>query len=383
MAIYFTTFFLSAFLLFIAEKNRKSNKLIVVIALLIPIMLAGLRKIGIGTDTEVYVNVLYDAASSSSGFIDYLGKKVYSSFQIKPVTNWEIGYNLLVYVSTKITHSYQGVLFATHLLIITFVYQGLVKIQGNFSRAWAMLVFYFMFYSSSLNLMRQWIAISIIFYGFHFLQDKQPKKYLICVVLAMLFHNSSVIGIVLLIIYKFFSELSIKRTLAINSKELDTNVTKVILFAGICLLFLVGLGLIANILGSINAVFARYARLYISGSVQFMPMQLIRRLPIMILLILNWKRISRREHDTAFLYGMFIVDTAISQLGSLTSQSSRMGYFFSIYEIVLLAELTYGRKKEWKIFYGVILTAYLALFFYYDNVLMGRAEIIPYMFYFN
>lgn len=384
MAIYFGTFFLSTFFLFIAEKTRSPyRKIIIAIGLLIPIMLAGMRKIGIGTDTEVYVNVLYEAAHSSSGFFDYLGQEVYSSFQMKPVTSWEIGYNLLVYISTKITNSYQGVLFATHLLTIAFVYKGLEKLEANFSRAFAMLIFYFMFYASSLNLMRQWIAISIIFYGFHFIQDGKTKKYLFCVILAMLFHNSAIIGIIIWLIYYFFENFNSERELAIGGKRLDSNLNNLIIFSIVCLAFLLGISIVANILGSINAVFARYARLYISGNVQLMPMQIIRRLPIILLLIINWKRLNSIEKNTPFFYAMVVLDVAISQLGSLTSQSSRMGYFFSVFEIIILTELTCKRKRDWKILYGVVLIMYCAMSFYYDNVLMGRSEIVPYLFYFN
>lgn len=384
MAIYFGTFFLSTFFLLIAEKTRSPyRKIIIAIGLFMPIMLAGMRKIGIGTDTEVYVNVLYEAAHGSSGFFNYLGQKVYSSFQMKPVTSWELGYNLLVYISTKITNSYQGVLFATHLLTVTFVYKGLEKLDANFSRAFAMLIFYFMFYASSLNLMRQWIAVAIIFYGFHFIQDGQTKKYLFCVVLAMLFHNSAIVGIIIWLIYNFFEKFNSKRGLAIGGKELDSNLNNLIIFTIVCVAFLLGISIVANILGSINAVFARYARLYISGSVKLMPMQIIRRLPIILLLIVNWNRLNSIEKNVPFYYAMVVLDVAISQLGSLTSQSSRMGYFFSVFEIVILAELTRGRRRDWKILYGLVLILYGAMSFYYDNVLMGRSEIVPYLSYFN
>ena len=77
MAIYFGTFVLSAFFLLIAEQTRGSyRKVITAIGLFIPILLAGTRKIGIGTDTEVYVNVLYEAAHNSKSFFDYLGQKL-------------------------------------------------------------------------------------------------------------------------------------------------------------------------------------------------------------------------------------------------------------------------------------------------------------------
>ena len=246
-----------------------------------------------------------------------------------------------------------------------------------------MLIFYFKFYASSLNLMRQWIAVAIIFYSFHFIQDGQTKKYLFCVILAMLFHNSAIIGIIIWLIYIYFEKFNSKHGLAIGGKELDSNLNNLIIFTIVCVSFLLGISIVANILGSINAVFARYARLYISGSVKLMPMQIIRRLPIILLLIINWKRLNDVDKNVPFYYAMVVLDVTISQLGSLTSQSSRMGYFFSIFEIVILAELTHERRIDWKILYGLVLILYGTMSFYYDNVLMGRSEIVPYLFYFN
>ena len=185
MVIYFSSFFISVLLLFMAEKKYFSNKFLTIIALIIPILLAGLRKEGIGTDTEVYANVLYQAAKEANDFFDYLGKNVYSSFQNKPVSNWEIGYNLLVYVSVKLTGSFQGILFFTHFFIIFLIYKGLKDFKGYFWTFWAILIFYFMFYGSSLNIMRQWLAIAIIFYGTHYLQQNKDERFIAMVLIAM------------------------------------------------------------------------------------------------------------------------------------------------------------------------------------------------------
>lgn len=386
MAIYFMSFFLSTCLFWLAEKvkiGRISKKIIVIFALFIPIALAGMRKIGIGTDTTVYTNVLFDAAKESGNFLEYLGRYVYSSFQNKRVASWEIGYNVLLYLSAKLTGSYQGVLFATHLLIIFLIYGGLKHSKGHYSSFFGMFSFYLLFYGNSLNAMRQWIAVSVLFYGFHYLQENQNKKYFLTIIIAILFHNSGAIGILLWFIYKFFRDWHSKHSLYVNEKKIDENIYKLLLFFIIGIIALAGLSTFGYVLGSINSIFARYVRLYISANVSIMPMQIIRRLPIAILLIINWKNINRSSKSVPFLYGMFIGDLLISQLGSITAQSGRIGFFFGVYEILLFSELVHSQKRGSRIIYGSVMTIYYCLSFYYDFVLMGRAEIVPYLFYFN
>lgn len=386
MEIYLITFSLSSFLLLLAEKgeNKKFTKrLLVFLGLLLPTLLAGFRKVGVGTDTKVYVYVLYEAAKKSKTFFGYLGSFVYSNFQNKAVTQWEIGYNLLVYLSAKLTRSFQGVLFFTHALIIMFVYKGLKKLNGSFSIAFSMLSFYLMFYGTSLNLMRQWIAISILFYGFHFLIEKNIKMYLLTIVLATLFHNSGVIGILLLFLYYYIEKTNGKVSIAIGNLVIDKEIKKVLITFAVAVVLLLGLEIFASVLGSINGIFARYARIYISGTIKIMPMQIVRRIPILVILICNWKKIKQKIPFSGFLYVMFTLDLVASQLGGITNQSSRIGYYFSVYELILLPGIIGTQRKAERFLLELFFCLYYIFCFYYDMVLMGRAEIIPYLFYFQ
>lgn len=384
MTVYITTFFFSAMLLGIAEKkNGGGAKCIAIIGLILPICIAGFRKIGIGTDTEVYVNVLFDAAKNSVNFLDYLNKRVYSSFQYKSVMNWEIGYNALLYLATKVTGTIQGVFFLTHFVIVTFIYKGLKEYENEISVSCGMLVFYLMFYGGSLNAMRQWIAISIIFWGTHFLVKKQKRNFFIAVGIALLFHNSSVIALIIYAVYVYINQIEQKRKIVIGSKQLSNDGNKILVIVAIGIASLLCLNLIGSVLSSISGVFARYVRIYISGTVHIMPMQIIRRMPILFLVFVNWKCLKEKYSNVSFLNSMLIIDTLVSQLGGITAQSSRMGYFFSVYEVVLIPELIAVKNGNKKMLYFVSLALFLFAEFYYDNVLMGRSEIIPYMFYFE
>lgn len=386
MEIYLITFSVSCFLLLLAEKlesKKVTKKILVFLGLLLPILLAAFRKVGVGTDTKVYVYVLYEAAKKSKTFFEYLSSIVYSNFQYKAVTQWEIGYNLLVYFSTRLTGSFQGVLFFTHALIITFVYKGLKKINGSFSITFSMLLFYLMFYGTSMNLMRQWIAISILFYGFHFLIEKNIKMYVLTIVVATLFHNSGVIGILLLFLYYYIEKSNGKVSILFGNLVIDKKIKKVLIIFAVAVVLLLGLEIFASILGSIKGVFARYARIYISGTIKIMPMQIVRRIPTFVILICNWKKIKQKIPFDGFLYGMFILDLVASQLGGITNQSSRIGYYFSVYELILLPGIIGTQRKAERFLLVLFFYLYYAFCFYYDMVMMGRAEIIPYLFYFQ
>lgn len=386
MAIYLITFSLSSFLLMLAEKGKGkkiTKEVLVFLGLLLPILLACMRKVGIGTDTKVYTSVLYDAALNSNSFFDYLGKYVYSNFQNKAVTKWEIGYNLVVYFSTRLTGSIQGVFFFTHALIIGFIYKGLEKIEGNFSISFSMFLFYLLFYGTSLNLMRQWMAISILFYGFHYLQKGNIKKYIFTVVTATLFHNSGIIGVLILLLYFYLESEKKNIDIAIGERIIDIGIRRVIIVCGVAILLLVGLETLARVLGSINAVFSRYVRVYISGTIKIMPMQIVRRIPILVIVFYNWKRLKQMEPAAPFLCGMLILDLITSQLGGITNQSSRLGYFFSVYEILLFGETVQSCQKRQRFLLDCFFLVYYAFWFYYDMVLMRRAEIVPYLFYFQ
>lgn len=385
MAVYIMMFVSSSILLKVSgRKKGLEAKVLVILALLLPIAVAGFRKVGIGTDTEVYVNVLYEAAKKSTSFFDYLSKKVYSSFQYKSVMNWEIGYNALLYCATKLTKSIQGVFFATQLIVIYFIYKGIKEYKdGYYSIAMAMFVFYFMFYGSTLNAMRQWIAIAIIFWGTHFLNNKQDKYFCITVIAALLFHYSAIIGFLIWLVYRYMDSERQKWSLVSNGVTLSKDLYKIVIIMLLGIFCLVGINAIGAFLSSINGVFARYVRLYITGTVQFMPMQLLRRIPVIFMVVINWKRVQERFPKSGFIILMLVLDIITSQLGGISAQSSRIGYFFSVYETILIAEIISVNRRNTRIVYYFFFVVFLFAGFYYDNILMGRSEIVPYLFFFN
>ena len=91
--IYLVMFSTSSFLFWIAEHTRKKikRKWLVILAVLLPAILAGCRADNIGTDVLVYGRGFYYVAANYNNFIDYYSRFVYSILS-------DPGYYLLNYV---------------------------------------------------------------------------------------------------------------------------------------------------------------------------------------------------------------------------------------------------------------------------------------------
>ena len=163
--IYILFFLISCLFFWLSEKckNRIARNLLAIIAILIPCILAGLRSDTIGTDVKVYVEPMYNAAKESHNLTDYMNQRWFVIWRYMYVNKFEIGFSFMIYFIQKFGGSLSIVLFFIQLLIIAPIYIGLKKINKPYPICFCMLVFFLLFYNTSLNMMRQWIAMAILF----------------------------------------------------------------------------------------------------------------------------------------------------------------------------------------------------------------------------
>lgn len=290
--IYVVVYAISVLLIYIVY-NKKQNKTIkaflILGALSLPIILAGMRKIGIGTDTVGYAKSVFQLAMNSRNLTEFFSTTIMFNFTTVTVSKWELGYVLFVYFITKLFHSYQIMLAVTHAIIIVLIYKGLHVYKNKISVWLGMLIFYFLFYASSLNLMRQWMAISIVFFAFQYLLKNMKKTYIVLVLLATSFHYSAILGLAIMFLYYFLINDKKKYiTVFVGGQRLDSTTIKIgiILFGGIALLF--SIPILSRILSAIGL--SRYASLYLIGSVSFKSNQIIRRIPFIFLVLYGIKK---------------------------------------------------------------------------------------------
>jgi hypothetical protein len=200
MLIYLFTFFISLCFFYLAEKTAKSKKLFLTfcfLGILSTSMLAGFRNIEVGVDVKLYVTFAFDYAKIRS-LPMYLS--LFSNSALFYTSIWII---------TKLFHSIVASLFFIEFFIEFFVLLSLLKSFKKESKyhIWiGMLVYYLVFYNYSLNLMRQLMALSVLLFALqYYLLENKALKYFFVTLIAILLHNTALIGFILFFVYRLHS----------------------------------------------------------------------------------------------------------------------------------------------------------------------------------
>lgn len=390
--IYLLVFILSAILIRLSETNNKYKKIIVFFALLLPCLLAGLRNVQVGTDTKWYPKLLYDAAVSNVSFKNYYNIVIYTNAAkglLYKVSSFEIGFVLLTFFVAKVFSNFQVLLFLIHLIIILPVYFGLkkYKVITNNKLLWlTMLLFYLYTFNSSLNAMRQFMAISLMFYGVSSVINHDKKsnlKFILCLILSFLFHKTGLIGITIVLIYSILDENNkfTNKVIRFNDEHsFKTSNIYVAMAVIISLILLLVPNLLKNIILSLN-VEHRFVN-YVGSSYSIVG-STIFCLPILLLYFFNSKRFKEIK-DSRFYIVMYIIYLFSIQLS--TSESlfgSRISYYFIPFSFVGNALLANSSKiKVNRIVYLLIILITALLYWVYNILIMNYNQTMPYLFYF-
>ena len=193
--IYLLIFFLSFLLLnlsafFYNSKKKRVGQFILLIALILPAALAGLRDLSVGTDTGFYVWDGYKDANRADSYSYYTMK----SFL-------EPGYNILNYTITKIFQNFHWLLFFIQWFILSFIGWSVLNLKNYKLLPWAFLTYYLLYFNNSLNMTRQTMAIVICMFSFSYLLKRQYIISIIIALIAMFFHFTSFIFLAVFPIY--------------------------------------------------------------------------------------------------------------------------------------------------------------------------------------
>ena len=379
--IYIVCFFISCSFLWLSEKckNKFARNGIVIVAILIPCLLAGLRADIIGTDVKVYVEPMYNAAKESHSLAAYMKQRWFVIWRYMYVDKFEIGFSFMIFLIQKLGGSFAVVLFFIQVLIIAPIYIGLRKIRKPYPIWFGMLVFYCLFYNTSLNMMRQWIAMAILFMAFSYLVLGEKKKYCIITFIACLFHTSAIMGFVILLVYIYSTKE--RKYIKIANFKLDESMAPVKIFVYGCIVLL-SLNIIVVILSRIGL--SKYIG-YIQGNngLYILPYQIFLRLPVIILFIIRWKKVLKKDKLAPFYGSMLVLDLLTSQLMSINAYAFRIGSFFSEYNILSYSALVYAGNRKYKknrymrLLYIVVYIIYYWLYYY---VITGTHATFPYVF---
>ena len=220
MIVYIVTFALSLLGVMIADLWYDDQRRFLAgsaLAVIPPILIAGLRDSTVGFDVELYVLLVFnDIVSNGHNLIDFIN--LYSDL--------EIGYLFLNYVIAQVTDLSFVLLLCIHILIIIPLYVTAMKLRMYFPPVLFMFIFYMIFFQETLSIVRQSIALSLSIFAITLFWEKKYVYYVVCMFIAFLFHQTAVIALSFPMIYYFIDRFSIRQ----NSMVLIGVVLVVALF---------------------------------------------------------------------------------------------------------------------------------------------------------
>ena len=183
--------FVNVVLAFIAENYYRTSKITTIIYLgaivIINTFFIGLRDFGVGTDTIVYIEDYFIYAGHIDDFDTFLSDDQFDK-----------GYVALAYIANIFSDSKQSLLVITEFFITSFIVLGIYEYKKGLGISFAgfFALFWLLYQQETINLMRQFCAMSLLFYGFAKLINKKYLLYCLLQIVAFFFHSTSILFLV-------------------------------------------------------------------------------------------------------------------------------------------------------------------------------------------
>lgn len=330
-----------------------SKKICAALSILIPAFFAGIRY-GIGTDYFV----------TYKPYFEYLAG--HGSLQLVNRESLDIGFKIINLAVIKLGGNLQMVLFVSSVLTLFAFRKAILLYKDKMNVGMAAFVFMLMYYQTSFNIVRQVLAASIVLYAFHYIEEKEPFKFTLWVIVAALFHKTAVV----VLPFYLFANLVSKRK------------HKILFFMAYVIIFFAVFNFdkfapLARLIDP-SGYYANYLRKV--SSFEMSTGLLIRTIPYILAVILMWKKIQGDR--TLYIYlNSFLFGSIMRIIVYMTQfDADRIAMYFLMSQVVFIPYLYKFRKQNWRYYAGsMLLVGTTILLWYFDFIYMGRNETVPYV----
>ena len=351
-------------LAFLAENNYQKSRFLTLTFLgsivVVNTFFIGLRDFGVGVDTTVYIDEYFNNAALINSFEDFLFDE-----------SLDKGFVALAYISHLFSDSRQSLLVVTELFITTFIVLGVYEYKKtiNFSFAGFFLLFWLLYQQETTNLMRQFCAMSLLFYGFAKLLQKNYFLFLFLCIIAYFFHSSTILfSLVLLGYFLSKTDSKLKYLLlllpVLGAYYVYNNFYALLYYAG-------DLNLVSEIYTDRYGELSPY-----DGSTGHVNLKFL--VPsILVFLVFRYKLLHKQEFY--MLLFLLITTFLLEQTKFISQYFFRMSYYSGIVFIVYFSIAF--KKRYWKKLLYVQIPCIIALFYYaYQNYTFMESSTIGFMY---
>ena len=348
----FIAFISTAFFSACKSKNQWMRYIGISLSILIPSIFAGIRY-NVGTDYQNYWwtfeqldHVSFEwILTDSSHFNMDRGFLIVSKI-------FRLGFN------SKCVFAIWGAIILT-IFVLTIYNQ-----YREYDITLMYLTFVLMYYYSSFNILRQILALVIVFYSLKYVRSNQLIKYLILVLIATTFHFSAL----LVLPIWFLWDHKLNKSINLVKKWM------------ICLAAIIAVGMWQSIL-KLLANFNISAILKYTGYFEknnHMNMSFLIKVVLTLFFIILQTRFQKKDDKLVFLTSLFILGTIIEYTGYYSSFVKRCSIYYAVSEIVLFSEVPLFFTKYSKQLCRFLVVLFIVLYFALSSFVLKQGELIPF-----
>ncbi len=318
---------ISAWGAYIAQKKEERKWLL--IPILVYGLVAGLRASSVGVDTASNIRAFYACLNNGNAYISK--EYIYYHFAAFLLRLWE-NENLVLTVYA--------------LVIYALVVMRLWDFRSNTSLWVAVYLFGLFWFGGSMNGLRQYIAIAIVFFATRYLSKERYLLYVMLTLLAVSFHTSAVVALAFVM-------------LRIGIRQRYTVKQAVVGAIGVIAVFPLGILLVSlysNYLDEIEFSFGimNFVRLFL----------LLLTCLVFYRAVVISQELINDDADGAMsvkpVIKIAILGALIGFASFFVDFASRLGYYFRIFEIVFYGQVFFSQKEK-TLYMFILLTALTAL----------------------
>lgn len=331
----------------ISERKSLTRISIIIIGLMIPIIIGGVRY-KVGTDYTNYID-------SYNVFKNYSIDQMFES-------QTEIMFGIILKVATLFDNP-QILFWIFSFLTVIVMYLSIKDNSQKLSIGLMMFIFLFLNYTTSFNIIRQALAVVIVVYAYKFVFSRELVKFLCTMLIASMFHITAILFI------PFYW---------INSSNVKVKKITQVFLAILLLIIISQYGNFMSVLSNISGFerFESYAD--INNSIGNNREIIINTILLAIISILKKPLEEYDSRNKLYIYFYFI-SWILTFTGFISPYVKRIALYFEMSIIFLLATIPKITKNKYqKVLAEFLIILYVLGMFTISAYILKQGDIIPY-----
>lgn len=320
--------------------QKKNNKMLFWISTAFICFLAGMRGESVGLDTTTYYQYIKWADMGILEIADF-------------------GFYYATRVLLKVCHSVEFVVAAYSVTMVCLITSRLWMFRNKASYPLMLLIFLSFYFQLSMNIMRQFFAIAIVFYSTRFLEERKYITFSLMCILAATFHISVIMGLAYVFIYMVFRE----------HKSLRKYI---IYFLTLCAL--------PFVVVYVHSRFGQKIGGFFSSAVVNIGFMLVIKLFVLLMFCVSRLPALRRKTESSTtlksIVCSYFLGIVFTSFGYFFTYLERLGFVFMMFEPVCLGIMC-KKSINSKLFKPIVL--FLCAYLIYINFRSNSNGVFPYV----